>query len=155
MFVLLPRLRSQFSLTAVNWCLTELASTDRNTKLGQYFRLSKFIAAVEGINAKCVCSCFSFSKLFLKHWHVCQLEDCSNKQYQAATVLQKTVRCFLQRKKYTLLLREKAEQEEAVKNLLMKVVKQLRGVTESLERMNDEDEKRLLGMYGPVHSIIR
>ena len=73
-------------------------------------------------------------------------------------MLQKTVQGFLQRKKYSLLLKEKAKQEAAVRNLLMRVVEQLREVTESLERMNDEDEKRMLGMciqYMPTHSTIR
>lgn len=62
-------------------------------------------------------------------------------------MLQKIALGFLQRKRFALLLRGKEKQEEAVRKLLGEVAKQLREVTASLEQMNEEDEKRLLGMY--------
>lgn len=82
------------------------------------------------------------TKVFLKYWHVDRLAELLEKVHQAATMLQKIARGFVQKRKFKILLAAKREQERKVAELLSRLTRGGDQLYARLKVLNRADESR-------------
>ena len=90
---------------------------------------------------------FSYSKLFLRHYHLDKLERKMKEHHSAASRLQSVAISFIQRRRYKKVLQAIKQDKAAIKKLMTDAKNNCNKVEGRLERLSNQDEKRHLGVY--------
>lgn len=89
---------------------------------------------------------FSHLKLFLRHYHLEELDERVRTSHRAASKLQSVALGFIERRRYQKRLERRREHRATIERLMKAVKEKSMKIESRLERLANQDEKRHLGM---------